>query len=90
MSLAKCILSQNVRRVRVCMRLPLPARNLKAPGRFDSYFSWRMFVFHGSVVVAVRVVVGAGVHFAGLLWSLKPISQMTPQSSRAMETLILL
>ena len=31
MTLAKCILSQNVRRVRVCKRHLFPARNRKVP-----------------------------------------------------------
>jgi hypothetical protein len=38
MSLAKCILSQNVRRVRVCKRHLLPARDRKAPERMRCHF----------------------------------------------------
>jgi hypothetical protein len=45
MSLAKCILSQNVRRVRVCKRHLLPARDRKAPEAADSTGSWWVFRF---------------------------------------------
>ncbi len=43
MSLAKHILSQNVRRVRVCKRHLLPARDRKAPDTADGATSWRAF-----------------------------------------------
>ena len=31
------------------MRLALPARNLKTPGRLDAAFLWRAVLFHGAV-----------------------------------------
>ncbi len=43
MSLAKCILSQNVRRVRVCKRHFLPARDQKAPGSCACRILGRVF-----------------------------------------------
>ena len=89
MSLAKFILSQNVRRVRVCLRLAFSARNRKAPERMDVLLLGRVVVVDVSGKF-VRMLDGDGFHFAGLLWILKPISQMTPQSSRATVTLILL
>jgi hypothetical protein len=45
MSLAKCILSQNVRRVQVCKRHLLPARDRKAPDAVGAGF----FMAGGSV-----------------------------------------
>lgn len=51
MPLAKCILSQNVRRVRVCKRHLFPARDRKAPGR------------GGRSNFMAGVAIGAGVSF---------------------------
>lgn len=91
MTLAKCILSQNVRRVRVCKRSPLvPDCNVRLARCFSN--SRRADVFMRWADICWRSVFD-GFHQAGLGWALcilNPISQMTPVSSRAMATLILL
>mgnify|MGYP003527379434 CR=1 FL=1 len=58
MPLAKCILSQNVRRVRVCKRHLLPARDRKAPDAAGESSSWRVFrfciIFHFLCLIRCR------------------------------------
>lgn len=89
MTLAKCILSQNVRRVRVCKRHLLPARDRKVPEAARAGCSWRVFLlliaFHFKFPIWI-----VSYHFAAPLWILNPISQITPHNSRATATLILL
>jgi hypothetical protein len=45
MPLAKCILSHNVRRVRVCKRHLLPARDRKVPDAAGDLILWRPLMF---------------------------------------------
>jgi hypothetical protein len=69
MSLAKCILSQNVRRVRVCVRLSLPARNHKAPSAVRVFLLGRADGVNGRHVGG-WLIGGDGGHLAGALWIL--------------------
>ena len=89
MTLAKCILSQNVRRVRVCKRHLLPARDREVPDAADDATSWRVFQL-GNICHHRFEFKVSQVHFAAPLWILNPSSQITPHSSRATATLILL